>query len=303
MLGLPIIYLLILSFVFCVIAYITNSLFAKKISSTGSDYYFFMMVQALVCGTTILIISGGISKASSFSILFGVLFGAVCTFQTLTYLKALSIGPFSYTTVMVSLSTVIPTLSGLFWGETISVAQIIGIVLMIICIALSPEKKEDTDAKKASTKWLVLSLVSTVLNGTIGVLQKIHQTSEHRDESPVFLISAFSVMIIIVVSILIARKIKYKDSGDAKISFRFKLSHILILLGSGVALGVSHVVNLFLSGQLPAAVLFPIINICPLVLTTLAATVIFREKLSVKRWIGLAIGILAVLFVGGVIPF
>ena len=125
MLDLPYIYLLILSFVFCVIAYITNSLFAKKISSTGSDYYFFMMVQALVCGTTILIISGGISKVSSFSILFGVLFGAVCTFQTLTYLKALSIGPFSYTTVMVSLSTVIPTLSGLFWGETISVAQII----------------------------------------------------------------------------------------------------------------------------------------------------------------------------------
>ena len=118
-----------------------------------------------------------------------------------------------------------------------------------------------------------------------------------------FLISAFVVMFTIAVCILITRKIKYKNSSESNISFKFKLSHILILLGAGVSLGFAHVVNLFLSGKLPAAVLFPIINICPLVLTTAAATVIFRERLSTKRWIGLAVGILSTLFVGGVIAF
>ena len=304
MFDLPITYLLIISFLFSVMSYIVNSLFAKKISSTGSDFYFFMAIQAVVCGITILILSGGIGIITSFSILFGILFGAVCTFQNLSYLRALAIGPFSYTTVIVSLSAVIPTLSGcIFWNEKISAGQIVGIVLMVICIALSPDNQQDTGAKKASFKWIVLSLVSAILNGAVGVLQKIHQTSEHKEELPVFLISAFVVMFTIAVCILIARKIKYKNSTESNISFKFKLSHILILLGAGVSLGFAHVVNLFLSGKLPAAVLFPIINICPLVLTTAAATVIFRERLSTKRWIGLAVGILSTLFVGGVIAF
>lgn len=302
MLNLPVIYLLITSFLVTVVAYITNSLYAKKISSTKSDFYFFLVTQSIVGGITILLISEKAPSASVFSVLLGILFGAVCTMQNLTYLKALAIGPFSYTTVMVSLSTVIPTLSGcIFWSETISTAQIIGIVLMIICIALSPETKSNSDTKKASLKWILLALSSTVLNGAVGVLQKVHQSSVYKEELPVFLIAAFITMLIIAVGILVVRKIKYKNDPDAKISVKFKWSHILILLGEGIALGFAHVVNLFLSGKLPAAVLFPIINICPLVLTTAAATVIFRERLSAKRWVGLAIGIISTAFIGGII--
>lgn len=304
MLNLPVIYLLIISFVVTVISYTTNSLYAKKISSTKSDFYFFLVTQAIVGGITVLLISDKIETISAYSVLLGILFGTVCTMQNLTYLKALAIGPFSYTTVMVSLSTVIPTLSGcVFWNEAISAAQIIGIILMVICIALSPESTSDSDNKKASVKWILLALSSTVLNGAVGVLQKVHQSSSYKDELPVFLVSAFATMLIIAVCILVVRKIRYKNDPETKISVRFKLSHILILLGEGIALGFAHVVNLFLSGKLPAAVLFPIINICPLVLTTIAATVMFRERLSAKRWIGLAIGIISTAFIGGIISF
>lgn len=302
MLSLSITFLLVISFAASVISYITNSLFSKRISATESDFNVFMIFQGIICGATILIISGGIGEASAFSVLLGILFGAVCAVQTLSYLKAIAIGPLSYSMVMVSLSTVIPTLSGIFWGETITAMQIVGIVLMIVCIALSPEKNKDAEEKKASMKWLALCMLSTVLNGAVGVLQKVHQTSgAHKDELPVFLICAFATSVLISAAILVVRKIKHKNEECTKISFRFKLSHILITLGAGASLGFCHVVNLFLSGKLPAAVLFPIINICPMVLTSVAAMFLFNERLSVKRWIGIAIGILSTLFVGGVI--
>ena len=54
------------------------------------------------------------------------------------YLKAFDIGPFSYTMVIASLSTIIPALSGFFFfNETISVVQIIGMILMVICFIFS----------------------------------------------------------------------------------------------------------------------------------------------------------------------
>jgi drug/metabolite transporter (DMT)-like permease len=44
-----------------------------------------------------------------------------------------------------------------------------------------------------------------------------------------------------------------------------------------------------------SAVFFPLVNGGHLVLTTLSAVVFFREKLTVKQWIGVGVGILSVL--------
>lgn len=288
--------LLAISLTAAVTFYITNSIFAKKISKTNADYYVYMIIQGIVCAAVAVISSGGFGNTSTYSVIFGIIFGSAVAAQLLLNLKALAIGPFSYTSVLVSLSTVIPTLSGLFWGETIDFMQMIGILLMVVCIIFSAERNGEN--KKITAKWLFCCLSSAVLNGLLGVIQKLHQSSSHKEESAVFLfvtmltLSLFSFFALVVT--------KRSKSTDSVVTMRFKPLHVIIPVAAGVSLGLCHVINLNLSGRLEAAVLFPIVNICPLVLTTIAATILFKERLSKLRWVGIVIGILSTLFVSGV---
>ena len=54
--------------------------------------------------------------------------------------------------------------------------------------------------------------------------------------------------------------------------------------------------NLYLSGVMDSAVFFPLFNGGGLVLTTLIAVVLFKEKLSKLQWLGVAFGIASVIF-------
>ncbi len=299
MLLLPEPTLLALSITAAVAFYIVNSFFAKKISKTDPDYYIYLMVQGVVCAIIAVAASGGLGSISWYSIIFGVIFGVVTVCQLLFNLKALAIGPFSYTSVIVSLSTIIPTLSGLFWGEKIGTMQMIGIVLMVICILMSTDKS--TENKKVTTKWLVFCLLASVFNGLMGIIQKMHQTSIHKDESPVFLCSTMITLAIFSAFMLVLKMKQNTGKPEGKITLRLKPSHIIIPLLAGVSYALCHVINLNLSGRVPAAVLFPLINISPLVLTTVVATIMYKERLSTKRWIGIAIGILSTFFVSGVL--
>lgn len=297
MLSLPAFILLAISLIAAVFFYITNSLFAKKISQTNADYYVYMIIQGIVCAAVAVVSAGGLGEFSIYSVIFGIIFGIAVAAQLLLNLKALAIGPFSYTSVLVSLSTVIPTLSGLFWGETIDFMQIMGIFLMVVCILLSTER--NTDDKKITVKWLLCCLSSSVLNGLLGVIQKMHQSSVHKGESSAFLfVTMLTLSLFAFFALVIIKKGKLPDSV---VTMRFKPSHLIIPVMAGVSLGLCHVINLNLSGRLEAAVLFPIVNICPLVLTTIAATMLFKERLSKLRWVGIAVGIISTLFVSGVV--
>ena len=69
-----------------------------------------------------------------------------------------------------------------------------------------------------------------------------------------------------------------------------------IMLVSGVCVAINNKFNLYLSGVMDSAVFFPIVNGGGLVLTTLVAVLLFKEKLSKKQWIGIVLGILSVVF-------
>ena len=69
---------------------------------------------------------------------------------------------------------------------------------------------------------------------------------------------------------------------------------VLFAIG-GVTAALNNQFNLYLSGVMPSAVFFPIVNGGGLVLSTAASVLLFREKLSVRQWIGLAMGTVSVL--------
>ena len=124
--------LLIISISACLTGGILKKYLGDKFEYPKLMYQFFNAAVSLVSAIS-LFVMGGVTQMSVFTLLVGVVFGIITALQMIFSLKSYETGPFAYTTVIVSLSTLIPTLSGYFiWGEPIAFVQIIGIVLMVV---------------------------------------------------------------------------------------------------------------------------------------------------------------------------
>lgn len=271
-----------------------GSIFKKDINSRYSQdmfsYQFYNAVVSLFSMLVLLIMTDTFT-ASPYTIILAVVFGIITLLQQLLNLYALENGPFSYTTVIISLSTLIPTLSGaLFWHEKIVFTQYIGIALLIICIVLSVNARGE---KKANVKWLFFSVAAFICTGFIGVMQKIHQTSAYKNELDSFLIIAFFVSFLVssVYSAFCYRKHKSVKSDVKSVLNIYPVAAMVI---SGVFVAVNNKFNLYLSGVMESAVFFPIVNGGGLILTSISAFVIFKEKLTKKQQSGILIGIISV---------
>jgi len=166
----------------------------------------------------ILLCWGGFGQSSVFTIVLGLVFGVVTALQGITNIAALQVGPMSYTSVIISFSTLISALSGvMFFNESLGWVQIVGIVLMLASFVLAA--KNDGNEKKANLKWLFLCLIAFLATGGIGVMQKVHQSSEYRDELNAFLIIAFvssAVFCVCFAVLLKRRESRFADEKEKK---------------------------------------------------------------------------------------
>lgn len=269
----------------------------KAYENSASARHIFNVITSLVAAITLFSVSGSL-KASFFTLTLAIVFGLTTAIQRVTYLQALEVGPFSYTSVIVSLSMLIPTLSGaVIWGEHIYPIQIVGIIFMMGCLILSVDFKEEQ--KKSSLKWLFFCSLAFIGCGAIGLMQKWHQSTSYKEELNQFLVLAFITSAVFSgISTTIAKKTEKAQPVETAGPQKKKLlaaTPIIIMIVCGICIGVSNILNLYLSGAMDSAVFFPIVNGGGLILTTLAALVLFKERLSKKRWVGLLLGIIAVI--------
>ena len=239
-----------------------------------------------------LLLFGLPERLSVFTLVLGIVFGLVVAGQNLASLQALELGPLSYTTVICSLSTLIPTLSGaLLWDETISFVQYVGIGALVVCFLLS--SGGEGEQKKANLKWLLWCVVAFLCAGAIGVIQKWHQNTPYRQETEGFLLIALSVSAVISFLALGVLALGKRAEPETKAYFSWRPLAIMTLFGLCVAL--NNQMNLYLAGAMESAIFYPVMNGGTLMGTTLCACLIFREKLAKRQWIGLGIGILSVI--------
>lgn len=301
----------ILLFVITLAANLTASVIQTRYSRrTGGGLcalYLYTAASAAVSALTVFLLAKCRLEFSAFTVWLALLFGAVVCLQQLTLLLALSKGPLSYTMVIVAMSTLITALSGvLFWQESLRAVQLVGIVLMVLCLVLSvkreSKKSGESGGRRLSTMWLLLALLAMAFNGGVGILQKTHQSSAHKAELPAFLFVAFAFCAVFSVLcylfLTIRARGKRQETGAEEStahSPRLSRNLIVLFLLSGVCVALCHCINLYLSGVVAAAVFFPIVNGGALMLTTLASLFLFHERLSFTQWLGLALGAVATL--------
>ncbi len=303
MFSLPIPLLIILSVIASALIGILRGKYAKSYPMSGVYLWRFNFYQNIFCFLSILLIylfSGTEFSFSVFSVLLGAALAVANILSLEGLLQAQACGSFAYTSVIVALSAIIPSMSGpVLFGEKVTVSQFAGIGLMIICIILSPGN-DGGERRAVNLKWLLFCTVAFVFSGAVGVVQKIHQNNAaHKAEMPALLLTCFFVSFALSGIRLITERGRMKKSGESL--NKLTLAVLLFPAVSGLCFAFPHTINLFLSGRLASVVFFPTINLCPMLLTMLYAVFGFKERLTAKQWAGIAVGILSTVFVSGII--
>ena len=214
-------------------------------------------------------------KSWVFLILSGIATGA----SWICYFKALSIGEVSKVAAVDKSSVVLSVLFAiivfpeertLWWVKLICLAAIaVGTYLM------SDIKKGESKSKIA---WLIFAVLSAVFAAATSILAKIG--IENVESNTATAIRTCVVLVMAFLIVICKRETKFiKD---------LKCKDIVFLILSGLATGASWLCYYFAIQQGQVSVVVPIDKLSILI-TVFFSLIVFKENLSKKAWIGLAL--------------
>lgn len=275
---------------FCIIR---NSI-SKKHIKNSADLQLFNAISSAASAVLLIVFAlvTGAAAPSLYTVVLGVVFGVFTAVQSLTHMQALKIGPLSYTTLIVTAAMLIPAFSGpLLFDESVTWVKYVGAALMAVSILLSVINTKGDD-KKATFKWLVLAIVSMLFSGFIGILQKVHQSSDFKSELLGFLVIAFCVSELYSVCLTLY----YSKAKGEYPTLRMDLKSVVLpsAVTVGVFVALANQINLYLSGVMDAMIFFPVVNGAGLILSIAASAFLLKERLTPVRWCGIAVGTLAI---------
>jgi drug/metabolite transporter (DMT)-like permease len=225
-----------------------------------------------------------------FTILIGCLFISVFYIAALTAQKC----GIAVTSIAGKMSMVVPiTMSFWLYGDKITIVKVIGILLALTAVVLSSIRKENKTENTTATagKWLwilpvLLFAGSGVVDSSISISQHYFIDEKNQDIFMAFLFG--SAGLIGAIATIYKR---FKDGVRVEIKS----------IGAGVFLGITNYYSLdFLLRALAAegaesSVVFALCNVLVVLISSLFAITLFKEKLSKANFGGLALAIISIL--------
>ena len=192
------------------------------------------------------------------------------------------------TSLSSKLSVVLPTLAGVvLFSEKLNFVATMGIVLALVALVLVVGGKNTTD-KGIKINWLLPVLIFFG-TGTGDILMKLTEQQNSSDDM------GFMIAFIYFIAMLFGFLVVALDLIRGKSKWQWKSA-----IG-GITLGVINFFSTFCVYNamrcFDNVVLFPIYNIGVVCLTALTGWLLFKEKLTWKNYLGLAIAIIAVILI------
>ena len=192
------------------------------------------------------------------------------------------------TSLSSKLSVVLPTLAGVvLFSEKLNFVATMGIVLALVALVLVVGGKNTTN-KDIKINWLLPVLIFFG-TGTGDILMKLTEQQNTSDDM------SFMIAFIYFIAMLFGILIVAHDLIRGKSKWQWKNA-----IG-GIGLGVINFFSTFCVYHamrcFDNVVLFPIYNIGVVSLTALTGWLLFKEKLTWKNYLGLAIAIIAVILI------
>ena len=273
-----------------------QSKFSKSGKHTVAQNLFFTAIMFATISLMFLpsLLDGGISATTVF---YAVLLGSFSLLYQIFYVIALSKGRMTLTVIINNFGMLIPMLvSILFLNEEFTVLIGIGSALALLSLCLSvvnKSKKGKEDRKNGEDAiWLILTLLVFLTNGIASMSQKLY-TARAGEDFQLFEFVCIAYMIAAAEAFAVFAVLAPKDKkkGIKLVSGRT----VLIGCGVGAALGVFQCVNTVGMSLIPAPIYYPAYNCGTSLLLALIGAVLFKERFTLKQYIGIGIGIVAIL--------
>ena len=193
------------------------------------------------------------------------------------------------TSLSSKLSVVLPTMAGvLLFHETLGWRVAVGIVLALVALVLVLGGGGRSSEGRQKSNWLLPMLIFFG-TGTGDILMKLNEQRNHADDMSFMIAFIYMIAmlfgVLLVVSDLLRGKSKWQNKS----------------IVGGIALGI---INFFSTYCIFHAmrcfdnvILFPVYNIGVVSLTALTGWLLFKEKLTWKNYLGLAVAIIAVILI------
>ena len=202
-------------------------------------------------------------------------------------------GPMSLTGVISNACVVLPIAVGcIFYQETMSYNQIFGIVLLGITLVLPCLERSESSGKIA-WMWFPLILLTFFFNGMGAVLMNIYGRVADAEERNAYLCIAYSSCAILH---LIISQVHHKQINPAstKAFFSLRLAALLVIFALSTFIG--NGIIMFLNARMPATILYPMVNGGIGVLVAIVSCTVFKEKLTVLKFLAILTGIASIIF-------
>lgn len=231
-------------------------------------------------------------------------------------------------------------LSIFMFDEPMSVFQAVGLALFFVgAYLLTPSKSKEK--KKISLKTYILLFISFLVNGFVMIVQKYFSQKVMGGNVAMFSFLTFvlNALILLSCAVVLTVKRKNKEKAEAAVTIEnaenealenevaisedlekcaavaeqkkekkspvfFGLTKTHLICGTLLAFAV-FVINLLvteLGKTVPSVILFPISSAISIGLSVIVGWVVYKEKLTVRNFVGLFVGLLGIVVIGVLTP-
>lgn len=250
-----------------------------------------------------------------FSLLMACLMTLFCGTYSLLGFKIISMGNIAVYTLFLMLGGMtLPYFYGLIFlneAETQTslifpdgsamIFRVIGLLVMVAAIILSGLGDKNQNGKKTSRLFFLLCAIVFCLNGCVSITSKIHQLDVNADRAVtaqgfVMLAAIVKVIAFSIVYLLLRLRDRKLPPETRPAPIKLSPGVLGIILASALVDGLSYLLQLIGASHLPATVLYPLVTGGCVILTALCGKFFFREKLSRRAAIGIALCFVSTFF-------
>ena len=253
------------------------------IKNGNSDVEIAVRISVVFLFSWVIVLATGAYKSiadmSSKALISILLSGASTGACWICYFKALSIGDASKVAAVDKSSVALSVLFAIiiFPDErTLWWVKLICLVVIIVGTILMTDIKRGDDKKKIA--WLIFALLSAIFSTATSLLGKIG--TESVDSNAATAIRTCVILVMAWLIVFCKREVKFVKELNGK--------EILFIVLSGISTGANWFCYYYAIQKGQVSIVVPIDKMSILV-TVIFSLIVFKEKLSAKAWIGLAL--------------
>lgn len=252
------------------------------------------MILCMVIGFVLIIITDDFKYLlpSRDMLLISILSGVSTAIFVVTWLISVKKGAYMMLEIFLMLGVLIPLIaSNIFFNEIINLSQWFGIAVLLVAVVIMCSYNNSIETKITLSSFVLL-IICGIANGIADFSQRLFTICIQDGSVAIFNFYTYLfATIILIVSFAATDKTEpTSEKSDMKKIFGYILIMALCLFANSYFKAVS-------SRYLSAVLLYPLNQGSALILSAIMATVLFKEKITIKAVIGILTAFIGLLII------